>query len=157
LKRIFPDRPILAVGAFIFLKNKLLLVKRKYPPDKEKWSIPGGAVKIGESLIEAVQREVKEECNIAVSNGSIVEIIDKIYYTKEKKIIFHYSIIDFSFATFGGEPKAGSDAEEIKFFTLEEILNNNNVAKSIKKISQDLYKKTKLPIYKIYKEKYKQN
>lgn len=157
MKRIFPDRPVLAVGAFIFKDNKLLLVKRKYPPDKGKWSIPGGAVKIGESLFSAVKREVEEECNIDILNGKITEVVDKIYYTEEGRIIFHYSIIDFSFKEFKGALNASSDAEALRFFSVEEMLRNIDVAKSIKNSISMLQKKPRLPIYKVYKEKYKKD
>ena len=154
MKRIFPDRPILAVGALIVEKNKLLLVKRRHPPDKGKWSIPGGAVETGESLMQAIKREVQEECNLIIDNGKIGALIDKIYFTKESKIIFHYSIVDFIFYRFKGNPRASSDAEAAEFFPINIILKNNSVAGSVKNILSILNENSSLPIYKIYREEF---
>ena len=154
MKRIFPDRPILAVGALVMKKNKLLLVKRKYPPDKGKWSIPGGAVEIGESLIQAAKREVQEECNITINNGKIGALIDKIYFTKENKIIFHYSIVDFIFYRFTGNLLASSDAEAAEFFPIDIILKNNSIAGSVKNVLSILNENNNLPIYKVYREEF---
>ena len=154
MKRIFPDRPILAVGAFIVEKNKLLLVKRKNPPDKGKWSIPGGAVEIGESLIQAIKREVQEECSLTLTDGKIGALIDKIYFTKDNKTIFHYSIIDFIFYGFNGNLHASSDAAAAEFFPINIILKSNSVADSVKNILPILNENSSLPIYKVYREEF---
>ena len=153
MKRIFPERPIVAVGALILKNNKILLVKRKNHPDKGKWSIPGGAVRVGESLKEAIAREVKEECGIDVGEGKIAAIIDKIYFTTEGKVIFHYSIVDFLFEDFSGKPHAGSDAESVELFPINNVPKCSNVAISVKELLKNL-KENEMPVYTVYKEKY---
>ncbi len=157
MKRIFPDRPILAVGAILLINKRILLVKRKYPPDQGLWSIPGGAVKLGENLMDAVKRELNEECGISVNNGKIVFVLDKIYYTKEKKIIYHYSIIDFLFTEFKGKLRPGSDAELTRFFILGKIDRYSNISKSTLDVMQIFKKDVNLPIYKSLKRKYPDN
>lgn len=155
MKREFPNSPIVAVGGIVLKNNKILLTKRKNPPDKGMWSIPGGAVELGETLSEAVQREIREECGIKVYNGEIIAIIDKIYST-ESGILYHYEIIDFEFKDFIGTPHSGSDALDAKFFTFSEVLNCKIVATSVKELVGKTYINTpvkKLPLYFTYKTK----
>lgn len=64
MRREYPEQPIAGVGALIVHEGKLLLVKRGVDPAKGKWSIPGGAVELGERMRDAVVREVKEECGL---------------------------------------------------------------------------------------------
>ncbi len=140
MKREFPDSPIVAVGGIIESGEKILLVKRSNPPDENLWSIPGGAVELGETLIEAIQREIKEECGISVKDGKIIAIIDKIY-SQKGKIKYHYCIADFLFKNFEGNLKSGSDALAVKFFHFNEIIKRPDIAESVKylinlKISQ---------------------
>lgn len=155
MKREFPHNPIVAVGGIVLKNKEILLVKRQNPPDKEMWSIPGGAVELGETLSEAVQREIREECGIKVYNGEIIAIIDKIYST-ESGILYHYEIIDFEFKDFIGTPHSGSDALDANFFTLSKILNSNSVALSVKELVKKVYINTpakKSPLYLTYKTK----
>ncbi len=137
MRRKFPDRPILAVGGIVRKENLVLLVKRKNPPDKNFWSIPGGAVEIRETVLSAIEREIKEECGITVSNGRAVAIIDKIY-KKNGKIEYQYCIIDFEFAEFSGNVRPSSDALDAKFFTEEEIEKRKDVVKSVKRLFNEI-------------------
>ncbi len=154
MKRIFPDRPILAVGAVVLKNKHILLVKRKRAPDKNLWSIPGGAVKLGESLIKAAKRELKEECNLEVGKGKIVFVIDKIYYTGKNKIIYHYSIIDFLFSDSNGKLQAGSDAESARFFPLKKISDYSDISESTLDALYIFEKNANLPIYESIVSKY---
>lgn len=118
--REFPDGPIVAVGGVVCLGDRILLVKRATDPGKGTWSIPGGAVRLGESLKEAVVREVKEETGLdveAVEHLGIVERIER----EQGRVRFHYVIVDYSCRVKGGMPKAGSDAEDLGWFAFEEL------------------------------------
>ncbi len=155
MKREFPHNPIVAAGGVVLKNEKVLLVKRQNPPDKSMWSIPGGAVELGETLSEAVQREINEECGIKVDNGQIIAVIDKIYST-EPGILYHYEIIDFEFKDFIGTPYPGSDALDIRFFTFNEVINCETVAKSVKELIEKIYINPaikKSPLYLTYKTK----
>jgi len=110
------EHPLVAVGAVIFdNEGKVLLVKRKHAPNKGNWAIPGGKVKYGETLEEAIRREMKEETNLDINVKEPLAIVEII------KEGFHYVIIDFICEIAGGELRAGSDAGEAKFFSIEEI------------------------------------
>lgn len=111
------EYPLVAVGGVILNEGKTLLVKRKNPPNKGSWAIPGGKVKYGETLDEAVKRELKEETHFDVKVKELLAIVEII------KEGFHYVILDFICEIVGGELKASSDASDAKFFSLNEIRN----------------------------------
>ena len=70
--RTYPRYPIVGVGAIIFKEDSVLLIKRKNPPSANTWSIPGGVVEIGETIREAIIREVKEELGLQIRPERIV-------------------------------------------------------------------------------------
>ena len=78
LKREYPSHPIIGVGGIIFRDESVLLVKRAQEPSKGQWSLPGGVVELGETLKEALMREIMEEVSINVRIGDLVRIIDRI-------------------------------------------------------------------------------
>lgn len=63
LKRVYPTQPVVAVAGVTMQNGRLLIVKRGTDPAEGKWSIPGGAVELGEMIREALVREVREECS----------------------------------------------------------------------------------------------
>ncbi len=117
--REFPDRPLVGVGAVIVKEDKILLIKRAYEPNRGLWSIPGGLVRLGESLEVALKREVKEETGVSIEVGDVVFVGEEIF--KANGVRYHYIIIDFLAEIMDGELKAGSDAEAVKWFSFDEI------------------------------------
>ncbi len=155
MDRMYPSRPIVAVGGILIKENRLLLGRRKKSPDEGKWSIPGGAVEIGESLIDALRREMKEECKINVIDATPFIIIDRIY-RKGEVVIYQYSIIDFLIRKFSGLPTAGSDALELKFFS-EGELTEPDVGNSIKEMKEAVFHGNPGEIvYRIFDEQFKE-
>ncbi len=118
--REYPERPLVGVGAVIIEDEKILLVKRANEPNKGKWSVPGGLVKAGESLIEALKRELKEELNVDAEIFDVACVTDEIFYDEDRRVRYHYVVIDF-FAKIFGDPKAGSDAADIRWIPLANI------------------------------------
>ena len=113
----------LAVGGVVLRDDgAVLLVKRGRPPRAGTWSLPGGKVEAGESIAEAVVREVLEETGLEVVPGSIVEVFDRI--TREEstgRIRYHYVLVDFVCRVAGGRLLAASDAEEARWVERDEL------------------------------------
>lgn len=112
MSREYPSRPVVAVGAIVVKAGKVLLVRRRQDPSRGLWSLPGGAVKGGEGLREAVAREVKEECGIDIAVGQVVEVLDRIYADRDGRIQYHYVIVDFLASWRRGRLTAASDISE---------------------------------------------
>ncbi len=121
MKREYPNHPIIGVGAIIIRGEEVLLARRGKEPGYGKWSIPGGAVKLGETLEEAVIREVCEEVNLAVRVGEVVEVLERIFRDPEGKVQYHYVLVDFLCEYLSGEEKPSSDALEVQWVHLSEI------------------------------------
>jgi ADP-ribose pyrophosphatase len=121
MKREYPETPIPAVGAVIIHQGKVLLVKRAKDPARGYWSIPGGAIELGERAREAVKREVKEECGLDIEVGPVLEVVDSIHRDAEGKLRFHYVIVDFLAYPKGLGVCPSSDVEEARWFTPEEL------------------------------------
>jgi len=62
----YPERPRVAVGAVVFKGGDVLLVQRGQPPAEGTWAIPGGSVRIGETLPQAAEREILEETGVII-------------------------------------------------------------------------------------------
>ena len=115
MSREYPSHPIVAVGAIVTKTGKVLLVRRATEPSRNLWSLPGGAVGLGEGLKEAVAREVKEECGIDVEVGEVVEVLDRIYTDRQGQVRYHYVIIDFLASWRRGRLKAASDISKARW------------------------------------------
>ena len=119
--REYPDRPVIGVGGVIIDQDRTVLIRRGTEPLLGEWSIPGGTIEIGETLEEAVRRELREETGLEVCVLDLIELFDRIYPDAGKKPRFHYVIADYLCALVGGEPRAGSDVTDLAFAREEEL------------------------------------
>jgi len=108
------------VGALIIEDGRVLLVKRGHPPLRGEWSIPGGALEVGETLREAAAREVCEETGLTVQVLDLLGIYDRVLRDAEGRTLYHYVLIDFLCRKVRGEVLAAGDAEEVRWHTPEE-------------------------------------
>ena len=125
VQRLYPSQPIVGIGAVIVKEDKILLEKRKNSPGRGKWSIPGGLVELGESLEQAVIREVKEETCLDVAELSLVDVVDDVELDDKGKVRYHFVIIDFCVNVKKGVLKAASDAGELRWISLSEVEEYN--------------------------------
>jgi 8-oxo-dGTP diphosphatase len=121
VKRLYPDQPIVGIGAVIVHEGKIVLEKRGNEPSKGKWSIPGGLVELGESLEHAVIREVKEETCLDVENPSLIDVVDNVDLDEKSKVKYHYVIIDYLVHVKNGTVQAASDAAELRWVPFDEV------------------------------------
>ncbi len=120
-RRSYPSRPIVGVGAVIVDDGRVLLVKRGRAPLKGEWSLPGGAVEVGETLSAAIQREVLEETGLVVSVGPVVEVLDRIHTDGDGRVEYHYVLIDYACTVVGGWLAAQSDAADAKWASRDQL------------------------------------
>ena len=136
--REYPAYPRVGVGALVFKKNRILLVKRGQPPSKDKWTVPGGLVELGESLQDAIKREVWEECDIKINITEVIYTFDYIEKDKTGKIRFHYVLIDYKAEYVEGDLKSRSDVQDARWFLPSEI-SSVDVAESTLRLFRKLF------------------
>lgn len=110
-----------AVGAIVTDGDRFLLIRRGHAPSLGSWSIPGGRVEVGETLPEALKREIFEECSIEIAVGDVAILLDRVSRQSDGSVRSHYLIVDFWATLSSGEPFAGTDAAEIGWFTLDQM------------------------------------
>ncbi len=146
--REFPKYAIASVGAVLLREGKLLLVKRGLPPGQGKWSIPGGAVEAGESILEAAKRELLEETNLSAEPIGLIAL-SQVVVNEDDRVKYHYVIADIIFdpASIEGSERPGGDATEVSWFSLGEASTREDVTRTTRKLASLLRNGVKyLPI-----------
>ena len=126
--RSYPQQPVVSVGAVIVEGGRVLLIKRGQPPLQGRWSLPGGVVEIGETLQEALAREVREETGLEIEVGPVVEVLDRIERVDDNRIEYHYVIIDYRCLVRGGRLACGSDADDARWVSASDVASFNVTA-----------------------------
>jgi ADP-ribose pyrophosphatase YjhB (NUDIX family) len=121
MRREYPEAPIVTVGLVVRRGDRVLVVQRGNPPNKGRWSIPGGAVEVGEALRETGQREVREECGIEVAVGAVAGVFETILPDDAGRTRYHYVMIDFLADYVSGDLHAASDSADARWVTGAEL------------------------------------
>jgi 8-oxo-dGTP diphosphatase len=122
--RSYPTRPVVGAGAVVYVSAAdaaalglpaagVVLIRRRHEPLAGEWSLPGGAVEVGETLPVAVAREVAEETGLTVEVGEVIEVFDRIMLDDQQRVQYHFVLIDYLCRPTGGRLVAGSDAADI--------------------------------------------
>ncbi|UWZ83228.1 NUDIX hydrolase [Occallatibacter riparius] len=127
LQREYPLSPLVGVGAVIVQEGRVLLVQRGREPMKGRWTIPGGLIEIGESLLEAVVRETREETGLDIEPIELVELLDRIH-REEGRVRYHYVIADYLCRVTGGTLAAADDAAAVRWVERAEWNSHSAVA-----------------------------
>ena len=114
VQREFPQAPLVGVGAIVVHEGRVLLVRRGSEPLKGHWTLPGGMLELGESIVEGVVREVGEETGLLVEPLELVELLDRIH-REAGRVRYHYVIADYLCRVTGGELRAASDADAVRW------------------------------------------
>ena len=141
-KREYPDRPYVGVGVIVFRDKDVLLVKRNKDPNKGFWSIPGGKQILGETLVEAAQRELVEETGVRVDSLLLVDVADAIISDTEGKIKYHYTLVDYMGHWYSGNFRAGDDAQEVRWVHMNELRSYSLLEKTMNIIHKAYAMKT---------------
>src|SRR6202453_3365532 len=113
MQREFPETPLVGIGAVVVDHGRVLLVRRGREPLKGQWSLPGGLLEVGESLIAGVSREVEEETGLNVEPLELIELLDRIHRDGER-IRYHYVIADYLCGVSGRLLKARKHADAVR-------------------------------------------
>ena len=126
--REYPERPIVGVGGVLIENGKALLIRRGSEPLLGQWSIPGGTLELGETLLEGVARQMLEETAVTVRVLDLIEVFERIspYSTPEvrdaaQRPQFHFVIVDYLCEKVSGEAKAGGDATDVAFASEDDL------------------------------------
>jgi len=140
--REYPRYAIAAVGCVIVKDGKILLVKRGYPPREGMWAIPGGVIEVGESIAEAAVRELEEETGIKAEPIGVIGVYNVILRDDEGKVKYHFVIIDVLFNpdTVTNNLRAGGDAVDVSWLSLEEVVKRDDVTGSTKNLVERIAK-----------------
>lgn len=134
---VYPATPRVGVGAITVKGGKVLLVKRGIEPSKGLWAIPGGTLKLGETLQECAAREIWEETGIRIKVGDSVYVFDFLERDDKRKIKFHFIVVDFAAEYLSGEPQGADDALEAHWLSpaeLSELPVAKNTLKALRSI-----------------------
>jgi 8-oxo-dGTP diphosphatase len=121
MKRDYPERPIIGVGAVIIRGDRVLLVRRATEPLKGEWSVPGGGLELGEKLHDGIRREVLEETGLEVEPGDVLDVFDSIFRDEQGRTQYHYVLIDYLCSSISQEAKPGSDVSEVRWVSEDEL------------------------------------
>lgn len=115
-------RPVPAVGVVCLRDDDVLLVRRGHPPREGEWSLPGGRIEPGEGARVAALRELREETSVEAELIGLIDVVDAVFKNKARDLVTrHYVLIDYVALWLSGEPVAGDDADDARFFAPDEI------------------------------------
>lgn len=113
--------PVAAVGAVVWKDDRILLIRRGHAPRKGAWSLPGGRQRWGETVDEAVAREIAEETGVAIRVLEVAAVVDLIHRGADGAIEHHFTVVDVVAEWVSGEAVAGDDAAEVAWATRDEL------------------------------------
>lgn len=117
------QHPRPTAGVVCLRGREVLLIKRGTAPRLGQWSLPGGRIEWGETSADAALRELVEETGVVAELAGLIDVVDGIMTSRETgEITRHYVMVDYAARWLSGEPTAGDDAADARFFSLEEAL-----------------------------------
>lgn len=131
MQREFPSAPIVGVGAVVLDSDqRILLVRRGQEPLAGEWSLPGGALELGERLEDGIRREVREETGLEVRPEEIVAVFDHISHAGDDpaRVRFHYVLVDYRCSVCGGTLRSATDVTEVCWAGWKELTGHSALA-----------------------------
>lgn len=127
--REYPAHPLVGVGGFVHKEGKVLLIKRKFDPNKGKWALPGGLLELGEDPEEAAKREVREETGLEVSVEGLLQVANEVIKDDSGRVKYHFVLVDYLMKPLGDRITLNEESEEFGWFApgaVEELDTTKN-------------------------------
>lgn len=152
MTREYPTRPVVGVGAVVLVPGAdrarlgvpgdggdgIVLVRRRFEPLAGEWTLPGGALEVGETLQAGAAREVAEETGLSVEVGPVIEVLDRITIDPDRRVRYHFVLIDYLCRPMGGRLQAASDAAEAAVVELASLHRSGLTAQAFEVIRRGL-------------------
>jgi 8-oxo-dGTP diphosphatase len=122
--REYPLHPLVGVGALIHDgEGRVLLIKRRFEPNKGKWSLPGGLLETGERLVDGARREVREELGVELDVEEQFQVSEELIMDGVEKTRFHFILVDFlaSLSPRDAKVTLNAESESFRWFAPEEV------------------------------------
>jgi mutator protein MutT len=137
-RRLYPERPVVGVGAVIVSDGKVVLIRRRFEPLAGRWTLPGGTLELGETLEAGVAREMLEETGLVVKVGPVIEVFDRILMDDEQRVRYHFVLVDYLCWPLSGTLAAATDVEAAVLAAPEELEQYNLTEKATSVIQRGL-------------------
>ena len=123
--RAYPDRPYLAVSAAIIRDGRVLVARRARGPALGIWTMPGGVVEAGETLTEALVREIEEETAMTIEPVALAGHREVVVRDDDRRVSRHFVILCFASRWIGGELRLNEELAEARWLRLDELAGLN--------------------------------
>ena len=145
IRREYPNQPVVAVSGIIQDgRGRILIVRRAKEPGRGKWSLPGGAVRLGETLKDALHREIREECGIRVEVKYLYGAFDRIFRDGDGRVRYHYVILNYLCQTEGETPHPGSDTDAYRWIASRAELGDFAFTEGVRELLDSVFRKSDL-------------
>jgi 8-oxo-dGTP diphosphatase len=134
--REYPERPVIGVGGVVIADGRALLIRRGHAPLEGQWSIPGGKLEVGETIVEGIERELAEETGIEIRVLDLIEVFERILRDKEDRVQYHFVILDYLCELKGGNARAGGDVVDVAWASEGELSRFNLTAAVVRVLTK---------------------
>jgi len=138
-RREYPEHPLVGVGGLITKDGSVLLIKRKFEPNRGLWSLPGGLLEVGEDPEDAARREVREELGLEVKVEGLLQVANEVIRDDLGRVKFHFVLVDYLMTPLGEEVKLNEESDEFGWFkpeAIEELETSMNTKLIVRKYAE---------------------
>ena len=138
-QREYPVAPLVGTAVAVFNDGgEVLLVQRGKPPNQGQWGLPGGLIDVGERLVDAAAREVREECAVEIEVCELVAVFEPIIRDEAGRVRYHYVVVDYWGRYLSGDLRPDDDAADARWVAMDRLDR------------MDMYGESRTVVYRAY-------